>query len=121
MKINTSLPFERDEGNIKTAEDAFWWSVTTVTTVGYGDRFPMTSEGRAVAVLLMIAGVGMFGTFSGFVAAWFLAPDREEQENEVKELRHELVRVRNLMQRLDCGGSRSHGKPDDNAGDPPPA
>jgi hypothetical protein len=43
------------ESNIKTAEDAIWWSFTTITTVGYGDRFPVTSEGRIIAVLLMCA------------------------------------------------------------------
>jgi len=42
------------------AEDAMWWSVSTMTTVGYGDRYPITSEGRLVAVFLMAAGVGLF-------------------------------------------------------------
>jgi voltage-gated potassium channel len=58
--------------NIKTAEDALWWSFTTITTVGYGDRYPVTTEGRIIAAILTIAGVGLFGTFTGFVAAWFM-------------------------------------------------
>src|SRR3972149_6773059 len=62
------------EANIKGPEDAVWWAFVTMTTVGYGDRFPVTSEGRLAGALLMVAGVGLFGTFSGFVAAWFLAP-----------------------------------------------
>lgn len=61
-------------GNIRTAQDAMWWAVTTMTTVGYGDTYPTTPEGRLVAVFLMIAGIGVFGTFSGLVASWFLAP-----------------------------------------------
>lgn len=58
--------------NIKTAEDALWWSYVTITTVGYGDRFPVTVEGRAIAAILMTAGVGLFGIFSGFLASWFV-------------------------------------------------
>lgn len=45
------------ESNIKTAEDAVWWSVATITTVGYGDRYPVTTEGRVIGVVLMVAGV----------------------------------------------------------------
>ncbi|MDP4268358.1 MAG: ion transporter, partial [Bacteroidota bacterium] len=58
--------------NIKTAEDAIWWAFTTITTVGYGDKYPVTTEGRIIAGFLMINGVGLFGTFTGFVASWFV-------------------------------------------------
>ena len=81
--------------NIRTAEDAVWWACTTITTVGYGDKFPVTSEGRAIAVVLMVVGVGLFGTFSGFVAAWFLAPAKAEQgKSELAELRAEIEGLR---------------------------
>jgi len=68
------LEFERVDGNIKTAEDAMWWAMTTITTVGYGDRYPVTTEGRIVAVALMVVGVGLFGTLSGAAASWFMQP-----------------------------------------------
>lgn len=73
--------FERnaDGSNIKSAEDALWWAMTTITTVGYGDRFPVTTEGRAIATVLMTAGVGLFGTLSGVIAAWFLAPEEAQR------------------------------------------
>jgi voltage-gated potassium channel len=58
--------------NIKTAEDAIWWSYVTITTVGYGDKFPVTTEGRIIGVILMTAGVGLFGTLTGFISSWFL-------------------------------------------------
>jgi voltage-gated potassium channel len=63
--------------NIKTAEDAIWWSYVTITTVGYGDRYPVTTEGRIIACMLMTMGVGLFGTFSGLVSSWLIA-DREK-------------------------------------------
>ena len=72
------LEFERETGNIKTAEDALWWAMTTITTVGYGDRYPTTTEGRRVAAGLMAVGVGLFGTLSGVAASWFTQPDRRE-------------------------------------------
>jgi voltage-gated potassium channel len=67
------LELEREAGgNIANAEDALWWSITTITTVGYGDRYPVTTEGRLVAVALMVVGVGLFGMLSGAAASWFM-------------------------------------------------
>jgi voltage-gated potassium channel len=60
--------------SITNASDALWWVFVTITTVGYGDRYPVSNAGRAVAVLVMIAGVGLFGTLSGFLANQFLTP-----------------------------------------------
>jgi len=67
------LLVEKDpESNITTAGDALWWAFVTITTVGYGDLYPVTLEGRLVAVILMTTGVGLFGTFTAFVASWFV-------------------------------------------------
>ena len=70
-----------DNSNIKTFGDGLWWSITTVTTVGYGDRFPTTTEGRFLAVLLMITGISLVGVITASVAAWFvkISQDKEEQ------------------------------------------
>jgi voltage-gated potassium channel len=86
------LHFEGHEesSNIKTAEDAVWWAFATITTVGYGDRFPVTTEGRFLAVILMFAGVGLFGTFSAFLASWFIGGMEHEQKSEIAELRQEI-------------------------------
>jgi len=78
------------EANIKTAEDALWWSAVTITTVGYGDKFPVTTEGRIIATVLMIAGVGLFGTFTAGVASFFLRTktrDPSPENDLVKEIR----------------------------------
>lgn len=87
------------QSNIKTAEDAVWWAVTTITTVGYGDRYPVTSEGRAIAAILMCSGVGLFGTFSGFLAAWFVGPQGGEDSvaSEIRALRAEVASLRRAM------------------------
>lgn len=63
--------------NIKTAEDALWWSYTTLTTVGYGDRYPVTTEGRLIAAVLMTTGVGLCGTFAGYIASILMSKKEE--------------------------------------------
>ncbi len=93
------LQLERGTGaNIVDAEDALWWSFVTITTVGYGDTFPTSPEGRLLAALLMATGVGLFGTFTAFVASWFLSPGEEEQEEELEAIRKELAEIRELLE-----------------------
>jgi voltage-gated potassium channel len=86
------------DANIKTASDALWWALSTITTVGYGDRFPVTPEGRMVAAVLMMAGIALFGVVSGFVAAWFLAPANKAQKSELDEVRDELRTLRGVLE-----------------------
>lgn len=86
------------DSNIKTAEDAAWWALTTMTTVGYGDRFPVTSEGRAIAAVLMVAGVGLFTTFSGLLAAWFMQPGRA-RDDEIAQLRQQITALHELVEK----------------------
>ncbi|MSP70221.1 MAG: ion transporter [Bacteroidetes bacterium] len=74
------LQFETaPNSNIKTAEDAIWFSYSTMTTVGYGDKYPVTTEGRVIAAILMTVGVGLFGTFTAFVSSWFVKVDRNDK------------------------------------------
>ena len=70
------LHFEADApgANITTGGDAIWWAFVSITTVGYGDKFPVTPGGRVTATLILAAGVGMFGVLSGFLANFFLSP-----------------------------------------------
>jgi voltage-gated potassium channel len=88
------------KGNIADADDAMWWAVSTMTTVGYGDRYPTTAEGRIVAVFLMAAGVGLFGTLSGLVASWFLSPAAEEADTDLTEIKTVLAELRAEVARL---------------------
>jgi voltage-gated potassium channel len=84
-------------GNIRTAQDAMWWAVSTMTTVGYGDTYPATPEGRLVAVFLMIAGIGVFGTFSGLVASWFLAPKAADTESDLNQIKSALADIQRRL------------------------
>ena len=65
--------------NIKNFADGLWWAVTTVTTVGYGDRFPTTTEGRLLAVVLMFMGISLVGVITASVAAWFVKMSQDEE------------------------------------------
>lgn len=90
-----------DGSNIHNAHDALWWSFVTITTVGYGDFYPVTFEGRVVAAILMTAGVGLFGTFTGFVASWFLEEDEEKQDaHVVTNLRSEIGELNAKVDKL---------------------
>ena len=70
-----------DGSNIKNFSDGFWWAITTVTTVGYGDRYPTTLEGKFLAVLLMFMGISLVGVITASVATWFIKMSQEEREN----------------------------------------
>jgi len=74
MASLAELDAERDapEATITTFGDALWWALTTITTVGYGDRYPVTGQGRLVAVLLMVGGIALLGTVTAAVASWFV-------------------------------------------------
>jgi voltage-gated potassium channel len=75
--------------NIRTAEEALWWSITTITTVGYGDKYPVSTEGRLVGTVLMICGVGLFGLLSGSVASMILGK-RDSTSGEMQLLLDKL-------------------------------
>lgn len=63
--------------NIESFGDAAWWAVVTVSTVGYGDRYPVTAEGRAVALGLMLGGVALLGVVTASIASWLIGRVQE--------------------------------------------
>ena len=67
-----------EASNIQSFGDALWWSLISVTTVGYGDSFPVTTEGGAVAGLLMFVGIGLFSSLTALLAAWVVEGTRKE-------------------------------------------
>lgn len=89
------------ESNIKTPSDALWWSFVTITTVGYGDRFPVTHEGRIIAAILMTAGVGLFGTFTAYVATFFLEAGADKEEADIQQLTKQVKSLNEKIERLE--------------------
>ncbi|WP_202872208.1 potassium channel family protein [Kribbella soli] len=102
------LDAERSQpsASIKNFGDATWWAVTTITTVGYGDRYPITGAGRVAGVGLMLGGVALLGVVTAALASWFVEhvsrQEREEADlrvqvsalvEEVRALRVELRRT----------------------------
>jgi len=63
---------------IQSVGDGFWWAITTLTTVGYGDIYPTTTEGRFIAVGLMVSGICVLGFISATVAAWFVKMTQDD-------------------------------------------
>jgi voltage-gated potassium channel Kch len=94
---------DKEETNIKTASDALWWSYVTVTTVGYGDRFPVTNEGRLVGVAMLTIGIGLFGVLTGYVTNVFLRPKQvtnDQATEDSSEIRIEIEELKRLVREL---------------------
>jgi voltage-gated potassium channel len=107
--------------NITTGGDALWWSIVTITTVGYGDFYPITTLGRLTGVFVMFSGIGIIGALASILASLLVtsgpAPDAEPEAHptaapsegasdadpgmdvELARTREELARVRDLMER----------------------
>ncbi len=100
------LDVERNaaKANITTFPDAVWWAVSTMATVGYGDHYPVTPAGRAVGIVLMIAGVGIFGVVAASTAAWFISAGQEEdkrlQAETIIALTAEVAALRRTVSEL---------------------
>ncbi|MCG9697553.1 ion transporter [Shewanella sp. Isolate11] len=79
------------QANIHTAEDAIWWSLVTISTVGYGDYYPVTTIGHVIGGVVIVCGVSFFGVISGYMASLFIAPDESEKlESQRQEIRCEI-------------------------------
>lgn len=96
--------FEHDAvgGNITSARDVLWWAVVTVSTVGYGDRFPVTVGGRFIAIILMLIGVGLFSIMTGYLANYFTRSRRKEPEEDditIKALSKQIEELQRTVER----------------------
>ncbi|MBL4885787.1 MAG: ion transporter [Planctomycetaceae bacterium] len=108
------LVFEAEaESSIRTGKDAIWWTIVTMTTVGYGDYVPVTPGGRMVAIILMTVGVAIFATYTAFVASMLIEPGEAEQTKELKEIKLELHALRDQLTELNRAlGSTVQSKPE---------
>lgn len=113
--------------NIDTYADALWWAVVTITTVGYGDHYPVTPTGQLVALILMVSGIGLIGFVTGSLATWIVEriaiaentsldatkDDIAQVLTELGQLRHEVAQLRGQL------GSSAEPPPGQPAADEP--
>lgn len=71
--------------NIKTFGDGIWWAFSTVAAVGYGDRVPITTAGRTMAITLMFVGIALFSIITANIASFFVEEDEEKELDEIKD------------------------------------
>lgn len=96
------LAFEdKMESSIRTPFDALWWAVSTMTTVGYGDTVPVTVEGKIVAMILMVTGVGLFGVLTGLFARLFMEPDLKKEDADISKLAMEIRLLRERIEKME--------------------
>ena len=105
---------------ITTIGDALWWAIVTVTTVGYGDFFPVSATGRIIAVVMMLVGIALIGVVTASVAAWFVsatsgAEDEADEQREVDRHEQLQARIDRLEAKIDRLVERDAGAPHDGA------
>ena len=88
------------DASITTFPDALWWAATTVTTVGYGDTFPVTGTGRLVAAALMLVGISLVGVVTATVAAWFISQTQEQEQAADADLSARLTAIEAALAEL---------------------
>ena len=102
-----TLDAERDEpgSSIRTFGQALWWALTTITTIGYGDTFPVSTEGRFIAALLMIGGVALIGVVTATLASWIVSLVEEESAEQEAATQAQVAalqrQVSELSERID--------------------
>lgn len=94
--------------NILTFGDAIWWVMTTLSTVGYGDHYPVTTAGRCIAVALMVVGVALLGVVTASLAAWLIEQVREIEAESDAVQRQDILAVHDELRELRAELARRH-------------
>jgi voltage-gated potassium channel len=90
------------DANITTGGDAVWWVFVTITTVGYGDKYPTTVWGRVLGVIVMFCGIALIGVLTSFLASFFVAqPKKKEEELAPTDPRAKVAEIKALLQAQD--------------------
>ncbi|RSD32085.1 potassium channel family protein [Vibrio pectenicida] len=98
------LESKSPDANIQTGGDAIWWALVTISTVGYGDHFPVTNAGKILASGLIICGVGIFGMISGLITSLITSPTEvqaQRSENKERLLLEVLEQQQEILKRLE--------------------
>lgn len=83
--------------NISDVGDGWWWSLITLATVGYGDRFPVTSEGRFIGAVIVITGIALLGTISAFLASFLMDPSGKRDSEILKDAENANATISDLL------------------------
>jgi len=108
------LQFESKSANanITTGGDALWWAVVTITTVGYGDFYPVTAGGRLVGVCVMVAGVGIIASLASIFASILIpTPQEPASTTDLADLQTRLDDIHLELQALRAGRSGGDAPP----------
>jgi voltage-gated potassium channel len=93
-----SFEGQLSQSNIKNIYDAIWWTFVTITSVGYGDHYPVSGEGRVLASILMLFGVGVFSSLSGLFVSYLLDKDGNGQVDlEVDDLKVQIKELKEII------------------------
>ena len=84
--------------NITTSSDALWFVIETISTVGYGDQYPVTNGGRILGSIIIVIGVGIFGTFTGYLANFFLSSKKTAAPDELpNDASRQIAHLKELL------------------------
>ena len=116
LKFESQSP----DANIKSGWDSFWYSVVTITTVGYGDYYPVTVFGRITAMFIMFMGVGIIGALASILSSFLVgsssAPAEEAAPGtapaptvdiEIAAIKNELATLRQMLEKMSIEGDKS--------------
>jgi voltage-gated potassium channel Kch len=97
--------------NIRTGAEALWWGIVTITTVGYGDFYPVTNPGRLVGTLTMLIGISLLGTLTGYLANAFLSPQKVQPAPKApQDARAQLEEIRRRLNENARTASELHAR-----------
>ena len=115
LELESNAP----DANIRSGPDAFWWAFSTLTTVAYGDRYPVTYLGRIVAMVLMTVGIGLFGVLASYLAAAFVGSQalRREDFDQLRdgfaEVKDEVASIKAMLEERDLPRREQAGEEGD--------
>ncbi|MGW5239252.1 ion transporter [Monashia sp. NPDC004114] len=126
------LESDQPGANLTNAGDALWYVLVTMSTVGYGDHYPITKAGRILGAIIIVLGVGIFGTLTGYLANQFLSPRRRraaeqpattlsEARAQIGQLKELLVQQQRALNQLEAALALADGSTGRPGPNPPPA
>jgi voltage-gated potassium channel len=106
--------------NIQTGDDAIWWSIVTVATVGYGDTYPVTTTGRFIGVLMIVVGVGLFSVITSYISSAFVSFGSRQSHDDLAAVQREMAEMRLLLEEMRASQTGTAPNDEGSVRPPPP-